>query len=173
MDKGMTAMRQVVALAEQTEKDNAPGRLGPGQLYGSDAIQPGSENLCEEGRRQRNSHYLTALVLPFVLFLSCFFGCATKKGYFYHPNKTSAETHEDYSQCMHYLDASFNRYGTVYSPGAETWGSDSQGRIAASVERCMKSKGYKIISEKEAKELGVRIQDPWPPYSKTSSSTGP
>jgi len=116
---------------------------------------------------------LKAFVLLPILFLACSAGCATQKGYFYHPNKTTAGRQADYSQCMYYLDASFSRYGTVSSPGAETWGSDSQAQIARAVERCMKSKGYRIISEKEAKALGVNTQDPWPPHSKTSSSTGP
>ena len=117
--------------------------------------------------------YLMVLVPLAIFFMSSSVGCTTQKGYFYHPNKTTAERQADYSQCMYYLDASFSRYGTVSSPGAETWGSDSQAEIAKAVERCMKSKGYRIISEKEAKGLGVSTQDPWPPYSKTSSSTGP
>jgi hypothetical protein len=117
---------------------------------------------------------LKALVLLALLSFSLPAGCASKqKGYFYHPNKTTAGIEADYSHCMRYLDASFNRERTVYGPGAETWGSDSQPNIARAVERCMKRKGYRVISEKEAKELGVRTDAPWPPYSETSSSTGP
>ena len=166
-------MRQIDRLAEQIRKSHVARQSSPGQLDKRDAIGLVLEMVFEYGRTAVKHHSLKTLLFPMVLFLSCSLGCATKKGYFYHPNKTTAERHADYSQCMYYLDASFSRYGTVSSPGAETWGSDSQAEIAGAVERCMKLKGYRVISEEKAKQLGVNTQDPWPPHSKTSSSTGP
>ncbi|MDY6988642.1 MAG: hypothetical protein SWQ30_11370 [Thermodesulfobacteriota bacterium] len=166
-------MRQVDHLAEQTGESKVARPFSPGQLDKGDVIGLVLGMAFEHGRPGVKHGYLKTLLFPMVLFLACSFGCATKKGYFYHPNKTTADKQADYSQCMYYLDASFSRYGTVSSSGAETWGSDSQAQIARAVERCMKAKGYRIISEKEAKQLGVNTQDPWPPHSKTSSSTGP
>jgi hypothetical protein len=138
------------------------------------AEQMGERGVSEQLRRRRlDRQDVIGFILGIVLIVTCPAGCTIKKGYFYHPNKTTAEKQADYAQCMYYLDASFSRYGTVSSPGAETWGSDSQAEIAEAVERCMKSKGYRIISEKQAKELGVNTEEPWPPHAKTSSSTGP
>ncbi|MDY6839328.1 MAG: hypothetical protein SWH78_15290 [Thermodesulfobacteriota bacterium] len=160
-------MRQILYLAQQFQKNQAARRCCPGEPHKGYAVG------LDHGQRGVKHGFAKALLFPIVLSLACVLGCAKQKGYFYHPSKTTAERHADYSQCMYHLDASFSRYGTVSSPGAEAWGSDSQAQIAKAVERCMKSKGYRIVSEEEAKALGVNTQDPWPPHSKSSPSTGP
>ncbi|MDY6951944.1 MAG: hypothetical protein SWE60_10550 [Thermodesulfobacteriota bacterium] len=166
-------MRQIPYLAEQFQKTTAARKCFPGEPHKGYAVGLALGTALDHGRRAVKQGLAKALLFPIVLSLGCFAGCAKHKGYFYHPSKTTAERQADYSQCMYTLDASFSRYGTVSSPGAETWGSDSQAQISKAVEECMKSKGYKIVSEKKAKALGVNTQDPWPPHAKTSSSTGP
>jgi hypothetical protein len=132
------------------------------------------KNIAKEKALTAANPSLKVLSLFLVLVSLLCVGCASKKkAYFYHPNKTPAGMEADYAHCMRYLGSSFNRERTVYGPGAETWYSDNQGNISGAVERCMKGKGYTIVSEEEAKELGIRTDAPWPPYAETSSSTGP
>jgi hypothetical protein len=171
--KDKESMRQILYLAQQFQKNQAPRKCRPGEPHKGHAMGPVLGMAFECGGRAAKRHCAKALMVGMAFIFSCSLGCATKKGYFYHPSKTTAERQADYAQCMYNLDASFSRYGTVSSPGAEAWGSDSQAEIAKAVERCMKSKGYRIVSEEEAKALGITTQDPWPPHSKSSPSRGP
>jgi hypothetical protein len=95
------------------------------------------------------------------LWIAFSFGCATNKGervYYHHPEKTPADREMDYTRCMHGIDAQV----TVMQP-----------EITKHLAACMKSKGYEVLSETEAKERGITIPKVWPPYATRSSSTGP
>ncbi|MBW1896980.1 MAG: hypothetical protein JRI47_07965, partial [Deltaproteobacteria bacterium] len=71
-----------------------------------------------------------------------FSGCATSPGekiYYHHPEKTSADREKDYTRYMHGIDAQV----TIMQP-----------EITKHLAACMKSKGYEVLSEEEAKERG-------------------
>jgi hypothetical protein len=98
----------------------------------------------------------TTLTVFLALCLAYSVGCATKT-YYYHPDKTPAEIEMDYSQCMYSISTRFQRSANISGP----------------LEKCMRSKGYEGISEREARQRGIKIPEIWPPYSSRSSSTGP
>jgi hypothetical protein len=91
-----------------------------------------------------------------IVCLAGYSGCA-RKVYYYHPDKTSAEIEMDYTQCMRAIDARMDRRNPVSKP----------------LQECMKSRGYKLLSQEEARRLGIATQGIWPPYASTSSSVGP
>lgn len=99
---------------------------------------------------------MRALTVLLTIYFLCSYGCASKM-YYHHPDKTFAEREMDYSQCMSAIDARFDRSGD----------------IPRLLEQCMQSKGYEAMSEREAKRLGIRIPEVWPPHASKSSSTGP
>jgi hypothetical protein len=88
-------------------------------------------------------------------------GCATSTGekiYYHHPEKTPADREMDYTRCMRSIDTQV----TIMQP-----------EIAEHLAACMKSKGYEVLTEKEANERGITIPKVWPPRARRSSSTGP
>ena len=99
---------------------------------------------------------LKQLTLTLIVCLICGFGCATKN-YYYHPEKTPAAIEMDYTNCMRSIDSGMNRRNPVSKP----------------LRECMESKGYRLISKKEAEKLGVNTSGVWPPYASTTSSVGP
>jgi hypothetical protein len=99
---------------------------------------------------------MRALAVLLTICFVCCVGCASKI-YYHHPDKTSAEIEMDYSQCMSGIDSRFDRSAD----------------IPRLLEQCMQSKGYEAMSEREAKRLGIRIPEVWPPHASKSSSTGP
>jgi len=96
------------------------------------------------------------LMLLLSLCLACAIGCATKN-YYYHPDKTPAAIEMDYTNCMRAIDSQVNRRNPVSKP----------------LRECMESRGYRLISKKEAEKLGVDTSGVWPPYASTTSSVGP
>jgi len=99
---------------------------------------------------------MKTLIFVMVLYLGFSAGCVTRF-YYYHPDKTPAEIEMDYTQCMHEIDARVDRPAPV----------------SQRLERCMKSKGYEVISEKQAKRRGIKVPEIWPPHASNTSSTGP
>ena len=95
------------------------------------------------------------MLLPMVC-LVCAIGCATEN-YYYNPEKTPAAIEMDYTSCMHAIDSR----------------SERQNPVSKLLRECMESKGYRLISRKEAEELGVDTSGVWPPYASSTSSIGP
>ena len=91
-----------------------------------------------------------------IVCLVCGIGCAAKNYYYYHPEKTPAGIEMDYTDCMHAIDARLNRQNPVSNP----------------LRECMESKGYRLISKKEAQKLGIDTSAVWPPNASSSSCVG-
>ena len=86
------------------------------------------------------------LMLLAMVCLVCTIGCASKN-YYYHPEKTPAGIEMDYTDCMRAIDSQAKRQNPVSKP----------------LRECMESKGYRLISKKEAEKLGVDKSGVWPP----------
>lgn len=86
-------------------------------------------------------------------------GCATKR-YYYHPHKTPAEMQADYAQCLRQAESRFVWGGPSGGSQAATWGADNLSDITKLMEKCMKSRGYRLVSEKEANRLGIQVIPP-------------
>jgi len=96
------------------------------------------------------------LMLVLIMCLVGPIGCSTKN-YYYHPDKTPAAIEMDYTNCMRSIDSRVDRRNPVSKP----------------LQECMESRGYRLISEREAEQLGFSIPKVWPPYASTTSSVGP
>lgn len=108
------------------------------------------------GDANRKSFPVKKWMLLLIVCLAWSAGCATKTHY-YHPDKTSAEIEMDYTQCMNDIDARVDRRNPV----------------SKLLEECMESRGYELLSERKAKQLGITTHGIWPPYASTTSSVGP
>lgn len=96
------------------------------------------------------------LMIGLIVCSVCTLGCATKN-YYYHPKKTPAAIEMDYTNCMRAIDSR----------------ADRRNPVSKSLKECMESKGYRLISKREAEHLGVDTSGVWPPYASTTSSIGP
>jgi hypothetical protein len=116
--------------------------------------EPRLNTTLGDGNRKGFAVKKSAFILIVCLAWSA--GCATKIHY-YHPDKTSTEIEMDYTQCMNDIDARVDRRNPV----------------SKLLEECMESRGYELLSERKAEQLGITTRGIWPPYASTTSSVGP